>query len=48
MFAYLRKKLIQRRLSKTMRPNPAYARNRAAQLPEPRRERFLQAVGEVL
>lgn len=44
MFTYLKRKLIQRRLKATMRPDAAYARHRAAQLSGDRRDRFLRNI----
>ena len=45
---FLKSHLVNRRLQRTMKPNPDYASRCAAQLKGERRERFLEAVRDVL
>ena len=45
---FLKRHLVKRRLQKTMKPNPEYARRCAAQLKGERKARFLEAVSDVL
>ena len=45
MFKALKRQLAIKRLQATMRPDPAYAKRRAAQLQGERKERFIKAVG---
>lgn len=48
ILATIKRKLAVRRLRKLVKPDPAYARRCAAQLPPERRERFLRAVRGVI
>lgn len=45
MLSHIRRKLATRRLKAMLKPDPDYARRRAAQLTGERRERFMRAVG---
>ena len=45
MFKTLKRQLAVKRLKGMMKPDPAYAKRRAAQLHGERKERFMQAVG---
>lgn len=47
MLKTLKRQLILHRLKGTMKPDPDYAKRRAAQLHGERKERFMQAVGLV-
>lgn len=47
MLKTLKRQLAIHRLKGTMKPDPDYAKRRAAQLPEPRRSNFLRNVGLV-
>lgn len=45
MIRYIRQILARRRLAKIVKPDPAYIKHRAAQLPPARRMTFLRNVG---
>lgn len=48
MLAAIRRRLIERRLRRTMKPDPAYLKRRLAALTPERRERFLSNFGGML
>lgn len=45
MIRTLKRHLAVKRLNRIIKPDPAYAKRRAAQLHGERKERFMQAVG---